>query len=293
MTDEIDAPTDRVVVVSGAGTGIGRETAIQFGALGWRVAIGGRRVEKLSETAEAVVAAGGQCLPAKLDVTDADSVEWFFAQLEAEFGTATAVINNAGTARYGPLAEFSPAEIAAEVATKLTGALYMSRRGIEGMQRDRQGGDILFMSSVSAIQLWPLHVPYAAASAGVEHAAQTLKLELEGTGIRVTNLRCGQTLGTEFGSRDHESEYALAVRDRWFRLGLLRHGNMMTPGDVAAVIVKAVTQPRGTECGLIEVTPTAPIGAQPATLGEWRAAVAAAAMSRLQADQVVAVADSN
>ena len=123
MTEELDPKQDRVVAITGAGTGIGQHIAVKFGALGWRVAVGGRRVEKVAETATLVEQAGGRCFPHELDVTDADSVEQFFANTEAEYGTVTAVINNAATARYGPLDDFSPAEIALEIATKLTGSL--------------------------------------------------------------------------------------------------------------------------------------------------------------------------
>jgi NADP-dependent 3-hydroxy acid dehydrogenase YdfG len=67
----------RVAVVTGAGTGIGREIAASFGWLGWQVAAGGRRVEKLAETAKAVEDAGGSCLRHELDVTQADSVDGY------------------------------------------------------------------------------------------------------------------------------------------------------------------------------------------------------------------------
>src|SRR6185312_4283408 len=134
MSDEQDAQPGRVVAVTGAGTGIGQAIAAKFAALGWRVAVGGRRVDKLSETAARVEQAGGACLPHELDVTDADSVERFFTDVEATFGVVTAVINNAATARYGPLDDFSPAEIALEIATKLTGSLFMARRGIQAMR---------------------------------------------------------------------------------------------------------------------------------------------------------------
>ena len=129
MTDELDPQQDRVVAVTGAGTGIGQAIAARFGARGWRVVIGGRRTDKLTETAALVEQAGGSCLAHALDVTDGDSVESFFDDAESQFGTVTAVINNAATARYGPLDDFSPAEIAAEIATKLTGSLFMARRG--------------------------------------------------------------------------------------------------------------------------------------------------------------------
>jgi len=70
--------TARAVAISGAGTGIGQATAVKFGELGWRVAVGGRRVEKLAETRERVEKAGGTCLAHELDVADGGSVDRFF-----------------------------------------------------------------------------------------------------------------------------------------------------------------------------------------------------------------------
>ncbi len=275
VSEELDPKRDRVVAITGAGTGIGQAVAVKFAALGWRVAVGGRRVEKVAETAALVEQAGGRCLAHELDVTDADSVERFFTDTESEFGTVTAVINNAATARYGPLDDFSPAEIAVEIATKLTGSLFMARRGIQALRPDGQGGDILFMTSLAAANPWPLHLPYAAASVGVEHAVRTLRLELEGTGIRVLNLRCGETIGTDFATRELETGRAMDANERWFRMSLLRHTGFMLPDDVADAVVDAVTLRRGHQYSVMEVMPTAPMGPLPATYEEWGAALAA------------------
>jgi NADP-dependent 3-hydroxy acid dehydrogenase YdfG len=274
LTEELDPKSDRVVAVTGAGTGIGQAIAAKVGALGWRVAVGGRRVDKLTETAQLVEKAGGTCLPHELDVTDGDSVERFFTDVESEVGTVTAIINNAAMARYGPLDDFSPAEIAAEIATKLTGSLFMARRGIRAMRRDGRGGDILFMTSLAAATPWPFHLPYAAASAGVEHAVRTLRLELEGTGIRVLDLRCGETAGTDFATREMEAGRALDANQRWFRMNLLRHTGLMVPDDVADAVVTAVTRPRRHQYSFMEVIPAAPIGPLPETFEEWGAGVA-------------------
>jgi NADP-dependent 3-hydroxy acid dehydrogenase YdfG len=269
---EPDARRPRVVAISGAGTGIGQATAKKFGDQGWQVVVGGRRVDRLTETAALVDESGGACLAHELDVTDADSVERFFAAAEDRFGTVTAVINNAATARYGPLDDFSPAEIEVEVATKLIGALYMARRGIQAMRRDG-GGDILFVTSLAAVQPWPFHLPYAAANAGVEQAARTLRLELEGSGIRVSVLRCGETIGTDFSTREQENGRAGAMNEFWFRRGLLRHTGFMTPDMVADAIVTAVTLPATHQYEIMSVIPTAPVGDVPTTYEQWGTAL--------------------
>jgi NAD(P)-dependent dehydrogenase (short-subunit alcohol dehydrogenase family) len=266
---QLDAARNRTAVISGAGTGIGQATAIKLGSLGWRVAIGGRRVEKLTETAALVEDAGGTCFAHALDVSDPDSVETFFSATESRLGVATAVINNAATARYGPMDEFTPAEIFAEIGTKLLGSLYMARRGIQAMKRDGRGGDVLFVTSVGGVQPYPHHLPYAAANAGVEHAARTLRLELEGTGIRVNILRCGETLGTDFATREQENGRSAAASELWFRRGLLRHTGLMTPEMVAEAMVTALTLPMSYQYDLLAISPTAPIGEPPRTFEGW------------------------
>jgi len=271
-----NAQPDRVVAISGAGTGIGQAVATKFGTLGWRVAIGGRRVERLAETATLVEQAGGSCLAHELDVTDPESVERFFSAVEADLGTVGAVINNAATARYGPMDDFSPEEIQLEIATKLIGSLFMARRGIQAMRQTGEGGDILFVTSSAGVQPWPFHLPYAAANAGVEHAARTLRLELEGSGIRVNVLRCGETGGTEFGTRELTTGRMVPASEVWFRRGLLRHTGLMDPGMVADAIVTAVTLPPSYQYEVVAVMPTAPMGDLPQTFEEWGAAMASA-----------------
>jgi NAD(P)-dependent dehydrogenase (short-subunit alcohol dehydrogenase family) len=268
---EKDPHHERVAVVSGAGTGIGRAIALKFGALGWRVAVGGRRVDRLHQTAALVEQSGGICVGHQLDVMDAESVEQFFADVESRWGPVTVVINNAGAARFGPLHDTGADEIEAEIVTKLVGSLYMARRAIQTMCRDETGGDILFLTSISAAQPWPFQVAYSAANAGVEHAARGLRLELEGTGIRVNVLRCGETVGTDFAIRELGSDRMQAVTDRWFRRGILRHGGVMTPDMVAEAVVAAVTLPMGYQYDLMTVIPTAPIGELPDTLEEFGA----------------------
>ncbi len=270
---ELDPTRDRVAVITGAGTGIGQAIAAKFGSLGWKVAVGGRRIPLLADTASLVEDAGGTCLPHALDVTDPASVEDFFSAAESELGPVTVVISNAAMARYGPLDDFAPEEIEAEVATKLLGSLYMARRGIQAMRTGGVGGDILFITSLAAVQPWPFHLPYAAANAGVEQAARSLRLELEGTGIRVSMFRCGETAGTDFATREASGERMATASEFWFRRGLLRHAGLMNPQMVADAITAAVTLPLGYQYETLAVIPTAPIGDLPTTFQEFAEAM--------------------
>lgn len=260
--------TKRVVAITGAGTGIGQATAVKFAERGHTVVVGGRRVEKLEETRALIEKVGGRCLPLALDVSDGASVDDFFDAAEAEVGTIGTVINNAAMARYGPLEDFSPEEIQKEVATKLLGSLFMARRAIPRM-RVAERGDILFISSVSSVNPWPFHLPYTSANAAVEQAAKTLRLELEGSGIRVSILRCGETLGTDFSTKEQESGRMGPYQDLWFRRGLLRHNGLMNPDMVADAVVHTVSLPEGMQYETVAVIPTAPVGPLPTNIDEF------------------------
>jgi NAD(P)-dependent dehydrogenase (short-subunit alcohol dehydrogenase family) len=262
----------RVAVVTGAGTGIGQAIAVKFGSLGWSVAIGGRRVEKLQETAELVREAGGTPFAGALDVSDPTSVDQFFGEAEAALGRVSVAINNAAVARYGRMDDFSPEEIAAEVNTKLLGSLYVARRAVISMREEEEGlADIVFITSLSAAMTWVHHLPYASANAGAEHAARILKQELEGTGIRVSTFRCGETVGTDFATKEMATGRVFEASDLWFRRGLLRHTGAMTPDVVADAVAHMVTLPAGCQFELLQMVPVAPRGPVPRTMEELAA----------------------
>src|SRR3954466_8587643 len=89
-------PNGRFAVVTGAGTGIGRASALALQAGGYSVALAGRRAAELDETASLAVAAGGRMLPVPTDISNPDSVAALFAKIEKEFGRLDVLFNNAG-----------------------------------------------------------------------------------------------------------------------------------------------------------------------------------------------------
>jgi NADP-dependent 3-hydroxy acid dehydrogenase YdfG len=240
--------------VTGATAGIGLATAEAFAALGWRVAIGARRHERLASAVKAVENAGGRGFGHPLDVSDPDSVEAFCTAAEKALGPVHVLVNNAGGARPGKLHELAVADIFAAVASSLLGSLYVTRRVLQGMLAHGEGGDVVFISSRAAALAWPRNAPYGAAKAGVENAAAALRGELEGTGIRSTLVRVGDTV-TEFGSAWTPDQ--MADVGYWHQIGLVK-GAVMQPADVAAAVVAAVAAPRGVALETIVVNPQPP-----------------------------------
>ncbi len=245
----------RTAIVTGGTAGIGRAIAEAFGALGWRVAIGARRQERLADTVASVEKAGGRGFGHALDVTDPASVEAFVAAAEHALGPIDVLINNAGGMRPGKLHELSVEALRSSVETNLLGALYVTRSVLRELLPRRQPGDIVFISSRAAVTPWPRNAHYGAAKAGVENTAAALRAELEGTGVRTTVVRVGDTI-TEFGASWGPNEFAHV--GYWAQIGLVK-GGILQPASVAAAVVAAVTAPRGVQLETIVVNPEPPL----------------------------------
>jgi NADP-dependent 3-hydroxy acid dehydrogenase YdfG len=248
----------RVAAVTGASAGIGRAIAVGLGALGWRVAVGAGREDRLAETAAADTEAGGTPIVHALDVTDADSVEAFFDAVEAEVGVADVLVNNAGVGYLGAIAETTPTRMRAAVETNLLGALFCTRRAAAAMLAREQAdgghdGDIVFISSDSIQKPYPHMLTYGATKAAVEYVAAGLDVELGGTGIRISTVRLGPTV-SEFNT-SWPDEDMIAFMHAYERLGIKEDFNYIPAEHVAHAVVTAVTAPRGTKVSVLSVRP--------------------------------------
>jgi NADP-dependent 3-hydroxy acid dehydrogenase YdfG len=245
----------RTALVTGASSGIGAAVARAFGALGWAVALGARREERLAEVAGQVEQAGGRAFTRFLDVTRAESIDAFFEAAEKRHGPADVVVSNAGMSFPRLLHEAAPEDLELEVDTNLLGPLWVARRAIPPLL-ELGRGDLVFVSSLNAVLPRTFQAAYTACKAGVEALARVLQMELEGTGVRSTVVRPGPT-GSEFGA-SYGPEVSRRILESWRYWGVLRRLHWMPAEAVARAVVTVVTTPPGVQLGLVEVVPEEP-----------------------------------
>ncbi|NMO02136.1 SDR family oxidoreductase [Gordonia sp. TBRC 11910] len=243
-------PARRPVLIAGASSGIGASTAELLGAAGYPVALGARRVEKCQEAAEKIIAAGGEAIAVPLDVTDTASVTDAVAKAQAALGPLEVVISGAGDLAVGRAHEMSSSAWASQIDIHLVGAHRLYRAVVPDMITRRRG-DFVFIGSDVAIRPRPWSSAYVAAKTGIEGLVATAQMELEGTGVRASVIRPGQTL-TGMGMNLDQADTEGMLND-WIKFGLARHGNFMTPDNVAQAISSVIAMPPGAHIRVLEV----------------------------------------
>jgi 3-oxoacyl-[acyl-carrier protein] reductase len=175
--------TDRVAVVTGGGSGIGRGIANGFAAYGARVAVWERDVDTCAAAADEV---GG--LACTTDVRDADQVDAALERTIGELGTPTILVNNAGGVFWSSILDTSGNGWDALIRSNLTHLLLCTQRVARAMVAAGVGGSIVNITSIEGTRAAPGYAAYAAAKAGVINLTKTAALELAPHGIRVNVL---------------------------------------------------------------------------------------------------------
>ena len=183
---------DKVALVTGATSGIGRETAILFASEGAKVVVAGRRKEEGEEVAALIRKAGGTAKFIQTDVSQADQVEHLVKETVATFGTLNIAFNNAGVeGKFGPLNEQTDEIFDQTIGINLKGAFLSLKYEAAVMP---PGSSIIFNSSIVAEIGFPGLSVYSASKGGVNALARSAALELAKTGIRVNVVSPGITL---------------------------------------------------------------------------------------------------
>ncbi|MFC3172696.1 SDR family oxidoreductase [Novosphingobium bradum] len=181
--------TGKIVVITGAGGGLGRALSRRLASDGDTVVMLGRTLSKLEEVATGI---GERAVPIACEITSPDSVRAAFAQIAETFGQIDALINNAGLFQPSTLLEASDELITDAVMTNLAGTAFCARAAIPLLKR---GGHIINVTSESVAIPLPFLTIYQASKAGVENFTQMLNLELYDRGIRVSTVRAGTMVG--------------------------------------------------------------------------------------------------
>lgn len=181
---------DKVALITGGGTGIGRAIALELARGGCAVALCARRAEPLAETAAAIEALGGRCLTASVDVADGAAASAFVADVIAKFGRLDFLVNNAGVTRDNLLMRMGEEEWDAVMATNLKGAFNFSKAAVRPMMKQRAGVIVCISSIVGQVGNAG-QCNYAASKAGLIAFAKSLAKEVAARGVRVNAVAPG------------------------------------------------------------------------------------------------------
>lgn len=183
--------TDKVALVTGASSGLGRHFALTLARAGAKVAVAARRSDRLEELAREIEAFDGRAFPVALDVTDAASVRAAVASAETELGAIGILVNNAGVAAVAPALETDEAVWDRVLDTDLKGAWLMAQEVARHMVRLGHGGSIVNIGSMLGFRAVSQLAAYGAAKAGLHQLTRALALELARHRIRVNAIAPG------------------------------------------------------------------------------------------------------
>lgn len=180
------------VLITGAGSGIGRETAVKIANKGAKLTLTGRREEPLQETAKLVEEAGGEAQVVAGDVSDAATREQVVQAAVEGFGSLDVLVNNAGNVRAGRLEDISAEEVQTQIEVNLLAPVLLTRAALPAL---RESGDaaVVNVSSVFGLVGMPFYAAYASTKAGIAHFSEALRRELYGEGVHVMTIFPGAT----------------------------------------------------------------------------------------------------
>ncbi len=224
---------NKVVWITGGGSGIGRALALAFAKEGAAVAVSGRREERLQEVVHELESQGAKGLAVRCDVADEASVAEAVQKVVRGLGGLDVAVANAGFSVAGRIEKLSAADWRRQLDVNVIGAAMTARYAIPHL-RERKGR-LAFIGSVSAMMAPPGVGAYSASKYAVRAIGQALAVELHGSGVTCTTIHPGY-IESEIAQVDNQGRFDAAREDR-------RPKNLLWPADRAArVMVDAIAK---------------------------------------------------
>ena len=180
---------DKVAIITGAASGIGKEIAVEYAREGAKVVIADLSLDAGNATAAEIKSAGGTAMAVAMNVTDEAQVDAGVAQVVAAYGGVDVLISNAGIQIISPLVDLKYDDWKKLMAIHLDGAFLTTRACMRAMIKGGKGGSIIYMGSVHSHEASPLKAPYVAAKHGLLGLAKVVAKEGAKSGIR-SNVIC-------------------------------------------------------------------------------------------------------
>jgi NADP-dependent 3-hydroxy acid dehydrogenase YdfG len=200
---------ERVALITGASSGIGRAIAKRLAARGMKVVICARRYVRLEELANEIEEAGGTAYPIECDLRDTEAIESMFDRIREDWGGVDVMVNNAGFGKRQKLTDADEEVWRAMLEVNVLALAICTRNAVRDMQRRDVDGHVIHISSMSAYRVPPGGGMYSATKFAVRSLTEGLRVELRemDSDIRVTAISPG-FVETEFAEVFNESEEA-------------------------------------------------------------------------------------
>jgi NADP-dependent 3-hydroxy acid dehydrogenase YdfG len=225
----------KVVLITGASSGFGREAAHLFAAEGAKVVLAARRLDRLQDVAAEIQNAGGEALAVPVDVSQQVEIDWMVKSVIELYDHVDILFNNAGFGRINWLEDLEPErDIETQVRVNLLGLIHVTRMVLPHMIA-RRSGHIINMASIAGWLAAPSYTVYAATKFGVRGFTDCLRREVAPFGIKVSGIYPGPSK-TEFGSRTGSDKSRRRLR--WAGL------TYIPASQVAQRVVRLAKRPR-------------------------------------------------
>jgi NADP-dependent 3-hydroxy acid dehydrogenase YdfG len=239
---------DKVVVITGASSGIGESTAKLLARHGARVALGARRKDRIDAVVKEISTAGGKAIGFAADVTKRAQVEALVKGAVDSFGRVDVIVNNAGIMPIAPIQLLKVDEWDRQIDVNIKGVLYGVAAALPQMQKQKSG-HIINVASVFGIKVFaPGGTVYSATKSAVRALTEGLRVELHSENIRCTMISPG-AVATEIPESSSEEATRENLREFY---------KMAIPANsIASAIAYAIEQPPEVEIDEVVIRPTA------------------------------------